>query len=50
MRKWWRALRAALADLGAVYRLERRMRAGLPPYEVLEELEAREARLKGRDL
>lgn len=48
MRKWWRDLRAAVADLVWVQRLELRRIRGLPPAEVLRELAAREARLRDR--
>lgn len=48
MRAWWRALRAAAADLVWVQRLELRMICGLPPAQVLAELERREARLRDR--
>jgi len=42
--RWWRQLRAELAELVALRRLERRVDKGLPVPEILEELAVLEAR------
>jgi hypothetical protein len=45
---WWRELHAAVAELYALYRLERRLNRGLPAQEAADELKAVRARRSAR--
>lgn len=47
--RWWRELRAGLAELRALRRLGKRIDRGMPPPEILEELAVLRARKQLRD-